>query len=62
MEYCDQGVDDDCIHMLNGQPVRQVRLDCRVALIDDERSREFLLAKTHRIDPNIDSEEASWDL
>lgn len=47
---------------VSGQPVRHVRLDCRVALIDPNRPREFVLDKTKPLDKKIIEEEAPWFL
>ena len=63
MEYCDNiDVDDDCVLSVNGIPVRHVRLDCRIALVDDTRPREFAIAKTQKIDRKVLVEQAPWFL
>lgn len=62
LDYCDEGVDRDCALMIDGRPVRHVRLDCRVALVDEKRPREFMIAKTQKITRKILLEEAPWFL
>jgi hypothetical protein len=63
MEYCDNvDVDDECVLSVNGTPVRHVRLDCRVALVDESRPREFLIAKTKKLDRSTLLERAPWFL
>ena len=63
LEYCDEPeADSDCTLTVDGKPVRHVRLDCRVALVDEERPRDFVLHKTRPIDQNIIEEEAPWFL
>ena len=47
LEYCDSiSADQDCTLMLNGNPIRHVRVDCRVAILDDNRPRELRVVKT----------------
>lgn len=61
LEFCDSNDDDkDCVLLKDGKPIRHVRLDCRVALYDKDRPREFLITPTKRIDRKIISEEAPW--
>ena len=63
LEYCDQPeADSDCTLTVSGRPVRHVRLDCRVALVDANRPREFVLAKTKVFDRKIIEESAPWFL
>lgn len=63
LEYCDEPeADGDCTLTVDGKPVRHVRLDCRVALVDPERPRDFVLHKTKPIDRKIIEEEAPWFL
>jgi methylmalonyl-CoA mutase cobalamin-binding subunit len=63
LEYCDEpGADGDCILTIDGRPVRHVRLDCRVALVDSDRPRDFVLHKTQPLDQHIIKEEAPWFL
>lgn len=63
LEYCDEpGVDGDCSLTIDGRPVRHVRLDCRVALVDPDRPRDFVLHKTKPLDRHIIEEEAPWFL
>lgn len=63
LEYCDNpDADSDCSLTIDGRPVRHVRLDCRVALVDPERPREFVIAQTKALDKEIIEEEAPWFL
>jgi pyrimidine deaminase RibD-like protein len=63
MEYCDNvGDDEDCVLSVEGKPIRHVRLDCRVALVDAERPREFDIAKTQKISRKVLVEQAPWFL
>lgn len=63
LEYCDEPeADGDCTLTVEGKPVRHVRLDCRVALVDPERPRDFVLHKTKPLDRKIIEEEAPWFL
>jgi pyrimidine deaminase RibD-like protein len=62
LEYCDEDVDNDCVLAIDGRPVRHVRLDCRVALVEEGRPREFMIAKTQKINRKILVEEAPWFL
>lgn len=63
LEYCDQADDDnDCTLTVDGRPVRHIRLDCRIALVDAERPREFVLQKTKQIDQKFVAEQAPWFL
>jgi len=61
LEYCDSpNADGDCILTKDGKPVRHVRLDCRVALVDKDRPREFVITPTKRIDKQFVEKEAPW--
>jgi pyrimidine deaminase RibD-like protein len=63
MEYCDNvDVDDDCVISVEGKPIRHVRLDCRIALVDEHRPREFDIAKTQKISRKVLVEQAPWFL
>lgn len=63
MEYCDDPeASGDCVLSVSGKPVRHVRLDCRVALIDPNRPREFVLQPTAKLDRKIMELEAPWFL
>ena len=63
LEYCDTpGADGDCVLTVDGRPIRHVRLDARVALVDDDRPREFVIAPTKRLDRKVIEEEAPWFL
>eukprot|EP00529_Nitzschia_sp_RCC80_P014537 CAMPEP_0113477298 /NCGR_PEP_ID=MMETSP0014_2-20120614/20133_1 /TAXON_ID=2857 /ORGANISM="Nitzschia sp." /LENGTH=740 /DNA_ID=CAMNT_0000370383 /DNA_START=71 /DNA_END=2293 /DNA_ORIENTATION=+ /assembly_acc=CAM_ASM_000159 len=63
LEYCDTSDGDgDCVLTVDGQPVRHVRLDARVALVDNNRPREFVIAPTKRLDRKVIEEEAPWFL
>ena len=60
MEYCH--TDDDCVLSVDGKPIRHVRLDCRVALVDEQRPREFDIAKTQTMNKKVLLEQAPWFL
>jgi len=61
LEFCDSpNADGDCILTKDGRPVRHVRLDCRVALVEKDRLREFVIAPTKRIDQKFVEEKAPW--
>lgn len=63
LEYCDDPeTDSDCTLSVDGKPVRHVRLDCRVALVDDTRPRNFIKKKTKRIDQRYYETQAPWFL
>jgi len=63
LEFCDSlDADGDCVLTKDGKPVRHVRLDCRVALVDKDRPREFVIAPTQRINKKVIEEEAPWFL
>jgi pyrimidine deaminase RibD-like protein len=63
LEYCDEPeADGDCTLTVDGKPIRHVRLDCRVALVDAERPRDFVLHKTKKMDRHVIEEEAPWFL
>jgi pyrimidine deaminase RibD-like protein len=63
LEYCDApDADTDCSMKIDGKPVRHIRLDCRVALVDPNRPREFQLLKTAKMNPKIIEEAAPWFL
>jgi len=63
LEFCDaNNADMDCVLTKDGKPVRHVRLDCRVALYDKDRPREFVIAPTKRLDKKVIEEEAPWFL
>ena len=60
MEYCH--TDEDCVLSVDGKPIRHVRLDCRVALVDEQRPREFDIAKTQTMNHKVLLEQAPWFL
>ena len=63
LEYCDEpDADSDCALSIEGRPVRHIRLDCRVGLVDGSRPREFVNVKTKKLDRKIIEEEAPWFL
>jgi len=63
MEYCDDiEADKDCTLTVDGRPVRHVRLDCRVALVDKDRPREFQPSKTKKLSKKLMKEQAPWFL
>jgi hypothetical protein len=63
LEYCDEeDADTDCVLTVKGQPVRHVRLDCRVALVDENRAREFVPLATSPMTARHLEEQAPWFL
>ena len=63
MEYCDDvEADKDCTLTVDGRPVRHVRLDCRIALVDKDRPREFQPTKTKKLSKKLMKEQAPWFL
>ncbi len=63
LEYCDNpNVDSDCTMNADGKPIRHVRLDCRVALVDENRPREFVSVKTAKLSREKLVEQAPWFL
>lgn len=63
LEYCDEPeADSDCALTIDGRPVRHIRLDCRVALVDENRPREFVKLKTGTMDRAMLVEQAPWFL
>ena len=62
LEYCDsEDADKDCNLTIDGKPVRHVRLDCRVALIDPDRPRRLSGVKTVPLAEQV-LEAAPWFL
>ncbi len=60
LEYCDrEDADKDCALLFDGRPVRHVRLDARVAVIDEIKHKEQTLAKTVSM-KKFQKEEAPW--
>lgn len=63
LEYCDdEDADKDCNLTVDGDPVRHVRLDCRVLLENENRKRELRSVKTKPLDKKYIEEEAPWFL
>ena len=63
LEYCDDvEADKDCTLTVDGRPVRHVRLDCRIALVDPDRKREFQPSKTVKLSKKLMKEQAPWFL
>jgi hypothetical protein len=63
LEYCDTpDMDTDCSMMIDGRPVRHIRLDCRIALVDESRPREFRNLKVEKMTPKLLEESAPWFL
>lgn len=63
LEYCDQPeTDSDCSFTIDGRPIRHIRLDCRVALVDENRPREFRKPVLKQIDRKHYEEQAPWFL
>jgi hypothetical protein len=62
LEYCDRdGADKDCALLFDGRPVRHVRLDARVAVIDEIKRKKQTMAKTVPM-KKFREEEAPWFL
>lgn len=63
LQYCDNEMaDQDCVLTMNGKPIRHVRVDCRVALVDEGRPRELRGPKTAPMVAKFREEEAPWFL
>jgi hypothetical protein len=45
---------------LNGKPIRHVRVDCRLVLLDEKRPRELKVVKTVPMIKSFREEEAPW--
>lgn len=61
LEYCDNvDVDEDCALLVDGKPVRHIRLDCRIGLVNEERPRIFEITQTQKMNQKILLEEAPW--
>uniref|UniRef100_A0A7S4RRL6 CMP/dCMP-type deaminase domain-containing protein n=1 Tax=Ditylum brightwellii TaxID=49249 RepID=A0A7S4RRL6_9STRA len=62
--YCDEDdADSDCVMTVDGRPIRHVRLDCRVALVDESKHAEVFSFKTKPIEAvqaEGHKEEAPW--
>jgi len=62
LEYCDErDPDADCILSINGKPIRHVRLDCRVLVVDPTRPIEYHMTKTAPVKERL-TDEAPWFL
>ncbi|KAL7547615.1 hypothetical protein ACHAWF_010906 [Thalassiosira exigua] len=62
LEYCDrEDADKDCNLLFDGRPVRHVRLDARVAVVDEIQRKRATLAKTVSV-KKFSKEEAPWFL
>jgi len=55
LEYCDDE-DGDCELSVNGRPIRHIRLDCRVLVIDENRPHEYVLTKTAPVQEKLTTE------
>jgi len=69
LQYCDEGdPDEDCVLQVDGRPVRHVRIDCRVALVDDKRPKNIIeydmrpMPETFKTQPKKQTLEAPWFL
>ena len=63
LEYCDNAeADQDCTMTVDGRPVRHVRLDCRIALVDESRPREIRGPKIERFSKKLIEQQAPWFL
>lgn len=58
LEYCDEE-NGDCELTINGRPIRHIRLDCRVLVIDENRPHEYILTKTAPVQEKLTTE-APW--
>jgi pyrimidine deaminase RibD-like protein len=62
LEYCDElDPENDCELAVDGKPIRHVRLDCRVAVVDEDRPRSIKLTKTAPMKERL-TNEAPWFL
>jgi hypothetical protein len=60
LEYCDrEDADMDCALLFDGRPVRHVRLDARVAVIDEIRRKSQVMSKSATM-KKYHKEEAPW--
>lgn len=63
LEYCDEpDADSECSVTVKGRPVRHIRLDSRIALVDESRPREFRPFQTEQINKRFIEEQAPWFL
>ena len=63
LEYCDDdSADADCTLTLNGKQIRHVRLDCRVALLDESRKRQSKKVQLEPMKTKFTGEDAPWFL
>ncbi|KAL7469987.1 hypothetical protein ACHAXS_010243 [Conticribra weissflogii] len=63
LEYCDrEDADKDCNLLFDGRPVRHVRLDARVAVIDEIKRKDKMISKTVPMKKKFHQEEAPWFL
>lgn len=63
LEYCDDpDADSDCVHAIDGRPVRHVRLDCRVTVHDEDQHLEFMLDHSKLSEQKRFTDETSWSL
>lgn len=60
LQYCDDEY-GDCEYTVNGRPIRHIRLDCRVLVIDENRPVEYVLTKTAPMKDRL-KESAPWFL
>lgn len=60
LQYCDDEY-GDCEFIVNGKPIRHIRLDCRVLVIDENRPVEYVLTKTAPMKDRL-KESAPWFL
>ena len=62
LEYCDRaGADSECSMTHDGKPIRHIRLDSRVLLVDNDRPRNIVQNKVARFDKIVE-EQAPWFL
>merc|ERR1712071_301252 len=59
LEYCDdETAEQDCVLSVDGKPIRHVRLDCRVALVDESKTRVQKKIPVKSIKPKFIEEDA----
>lgn len=63
LEYCDdETAEQDCVLTVDGKPIRHVRLDCRVALVDESKTKVQKKIPVQTMKPKFVEEEAPWFL
>lgn len=63
LEYCDDpNADSDCVLTIDGRPVRHVRVDCRIFVLEEARHRELMLEQTQVLEQRKYTKETPWSL